>query len=297
MHVAAVTGSDAGSATGVVGHEGVHRLLPLARVHAEPFGAVAEVLDGLLLLQLALASCLLRFGVAPLGGCKYPGVTRILTGVNSTARSADVFGLSPAQTYSFAVQTLVAGGLLSAPAVATQTVTTLPAPAAQFAANVPQLYAQGRLVDALTATPYTKRTYQISVWANSLAQFGPSPPGSHATQLPTDHHELQGMVAPRGLLVIENTGMVWLGNVSVWANSNAGHKVFEALQVPDHMGFSQVGNHNHCQFPASQEPTVEAFVRKFLLDDASANTTIMYTDAGFVYDNAKWSPWTVPVLS
>jgi hypothetical protein len=137
-----------------------------------------------------------------------------------------------------------------------------------------------------------------NVWfAESLAQFGPSPPGSHATQLPTDHHELQGMVAPRGLLVIENTGMVWLGNVSVWANSNAGHKVFEALQVPDHMGFSQVGNHNHCQFPASQEPTVEAFVRKFLLDDASANTTIMYTDAGFVYDNAKWSPWTVPVLS
>ena len=59
--------------------------------------------------------------------------------------------------------------------------------------------------------------------------------------------------------------MVWLGNVSVYANSLAGHKVFEALQVPDHMGFSQVGNHNHCAFPESQEPTVEAFVRKFLL--------------------------------
>jgi len=136
------------------------------------------------------------------------------------------------------------------------------------------------------------------VWfAESLAQFGPSPPGSHVPQLPVDHHELQGMVAPRGLLVIENTGMVWLGNQSTFGCSVAGHKVFEALGVPDHMGFSQVGNHNHCQFPASQQPTVDAFVKKFLLGDDTANTTVMYTDGGFTFDAAKWAPWPVPDLS
>lgn len=54
-------------------------------------------------------------------------------------------------------------------------------------------------------------------------------------------HADAGMVAPRGLLVIENTGMVWLGNQSCWGNSVAGHTVFQALQVDDHMGVSQVG--------------------------------------------------------
>jgi hypothetical protein len=138
---------------------------------------------------------------------------------------------------------------------------------------------------------------QENVWfAESLADFGPSPPGSHANQLPFDHHTLQGAVAPRGLLVIENTGMIWLGNLSVWDNSLTAHKIYEALGFPDHMGISQVGNHNHCEFPQSQESTVEAFVRKFLLGDTTQNTTILYTDGSFVYDEKRWAPWPVPNL-
>ena len=27
------------------------------------------------------------------------------------------------------------------------------------------------------------------------------------------------------------------------------------------------------------------------------NTTILYTDGGFVFDAAKWAPWVVPVLT
>lgn len=61
---------------------------------------------------------------------------------------------------------------------------------------------------------------------------------------------------------------------------------------------AQVGGHNHCQFPASQEPYVEAFVSKFLLGDDSANTVIMATDGGFAADcDEKWCPWPVPTLN
>lgn len=119
---------------------------------------------------------------------------------------------------------------------------------------------------------------------------------NQSARLPFDHHLLMGLVAPRGLLVIENTGMVWLGNESTYFDALVGHTVYEALQVPGAMGYSQVGNHSHCQFPASQEPTVAAFVRKFLLGDAAANTTIMYTDGGFQFNRSQWINWTVPVL-
>ena len=43
-----------------------------------------------------------------------------------------------------------------------------------------------------------------NVWfTDSLKQFNAA-----ATKLPFDHHMLHGMMAPRGLLIIENTGQV-----------------------------------------------------------------------------------------
>jgi len=124
----------------------------------------------------------------------------------------------------------------------------------------------------------------------SLSQFNRA-----ATKLPFDHHMLEGMVAPRGLLVIENTGMVWLGNQSCWGDSVAGRMVYQALGVTDSMGITQVGNHNHCQFPASQENDVEAFITKFMLGGTS-NTNIVKTDGGYTFDQKRWVDWTIPTL-
>jgi hypothetical protein len=117
-----------------------------------------------------------------------------------------------------------------------------------------------------------------------------------AILLPYDHHMLMGMVAPRGLLVIENTSMEWLGNVSTFTGGMVAHRVYEALGVPDNEGYSQVGNHDHCDFPASQQPEVTAYVQKFLLDDASANTAVLETDGGFTVDDATWVDWATPTL-
>jgi hypothetical protein len=68
------------------------------------------------------------------------------------------------------------------------------------------------------------------------------------------------------------------------------------LGVPDHMGISQVGGHNHCAFPDAQLPDLTAYVEKFLIGTGTANTSIMKTDGGFVFDEATWVDWTVPVL-
>ncbi|GLB41175.1 putative carbohydrate esterase family 15 [Lyophyllum shimeji] len=116
--------------------------------------------------------------------------------------------------------------------------------------------------------------------------------------LPFDHHMLSALVAPRALLIIDNTGIDWLGPESVWGCQKTANKIWQALGVPDSMGVSQVGNHNHCAFPSSEQGDLDAFVNKFLKGQ-STNTNIIKTDGannlGFV--DSTWIDWTVPTLS
>ena len=116
--------------------------------------------------------------------------------------------------------------------------------------------------------------------------------------LPLDHHSLAALVAPRGLLVIENTDYEWLGPWSCYGCMKTATKVWEALGVPDNMGFSQIGGHLHCAFPSSQQPDLDAYVNKFLFDQPT-NTTIFRSDlpSNETFDETMWAPWSVPMLS
>ena len=116
--------------------------------------------------------------------------------------------------------------------------------------------------------------------------------------LPVDHHLLSALVAPRGLLVIDHTGIDWLGPRSVWGAQTTANKVWQALGVKDAMGVSQAGNHNHCQFPSSQNVDLDAFVNKFLKGQ-STNTNILKNDGSnnLGYVEADWVDWSVPSLT
>lgn len=116
-------------------------------------------------------------------------------------------------------------------------------------------------------------------------------------KLPFDQHEVMGLIAPRGLLVVENTSMEWLGNQSAWYDALAAREIWRALGNPSAMGVSQVGGHDHCRLPASQYGVVNAFARRFLLGDAAAPTTdVMDTDGGFAPTAASWIDWPTPAL-
>lgn len=117
-----------------------------------------------------------------------------------------------------------------------------------------------------------------------------------ANKLPFDHHSVMGLIAPRGLLVVENTSMEWLGNQSTYTTSVIAHEIWKALGATDNMGVSQVGGHNHCQLPASQQPEVNAFVQKFLLNDATVNTQVQKTDGTFPVEISRWANWATPTL-
>ena len=128
-------------------------------------------------------------------------------------------------------------------------------------------------------------------FTDSFTQFNTT-----ATKLPFDHHMIEAMVAPRALLVIENTSQVWLGNVSTFDDSMAAHLVWEALGIPDKMGVSQIGDHMHCQWNGSQQPEVTAYVQKFLIGGGTADTNVLKTDGNFTFDRAAWVDWDVPAL-
>jgi hypothetical protein len=173
---------------------------------------------------------------------------------------------------------------------------------ARIALTIPQESGSGgsaswRVSDWMLATGTTVQTLSEitgeNVWfRSSFSQFNHS-----ATKLPFDHHMIEGMIAPRALLIIENTSQVWLGDVSTYTDSMAAHEIWQALGIPDHMGVSQNGDHDHCVWNGSQQPEVTAYVQKFLIGGGTADTNVLETDGGYTFDQATWAPWSIPTLS
>ena len=84
--------------------------------------------------------------------------------------------------------------------------------------------------------------------------------------LPHDHHELCAMICPRAFLMLGNPDYKWLADESAYVSVNAAKRVWEKFGLADHMGYSIVAGHGHCQLPKEQYPEVEAFIDRFLLE-------------------------------
>jgi hypothetical protein len=130
-----------------------------------------------------------------------------------------------------------------------------------------------------------------NVWFRAnFSQFG-----NAVNKLPFDHHAIEGLVAPRALLVIENN-ILWLGPQSSWTGANAARSIWTALGTQDRMGYSLTTEHTHCSFPASQQAEVTAYVQKFLVGGGTGNTSIMRNDPGVPNNQSQWVNWTTPTL-
>ncbi|OHW94020.1 hypothetical protein CSPAE12_07372 [Colletotrichum incanum] len=117
---------------------------------------------------------------------------------------------------------------------------------------------------------------------------------TRSSQIPEDHHLLAGLVAPRGLYVAEND-IDWLGPVSTTGCMKAGRLIYQALGVPENMGFSLVGGHNHCQFPSGQNTELTQYINYFLLNSATKPSPL---ERSTVNVNVRdYASWTAPTLS
>jgi hypothetical protein len=114
--------------------------------------------------------------------------------------------------------------------------------------------------------------------------------GNNVPKLPIDHHELMAMVAPRALLVTGNPDYEWLADPSGYIASRAAQKIYKTLGIEDRFGFSIVAGHSHCAVPAIQVPEIEAFVDKFLLGVATAQTAVETHPYDYL-DYNRWFAW------
>ena len=103
------------------------------------------------------------------------------------------------------------------------------------------------------------------------------------------------LIAPRALLVLGNPDFEWLAEESTHVGCEAAKTVWQAMGVPDRIGYSIVDGHQHCQLPESQYPEVIAFIERYLMGESSIETEIAISP--YSPDLTKWITWSTPVLS
>ncbi|KXX74627.1 4-O-methyl-glucuronoyl methylesterase [Madurella mycetomatis] len=108
------------------------------------------------------------------------------------------------------------------------------------------------------------------------------------TTIPQDHHFLAAMIVPRGLAVFENN-IDWLGPVSTTGCMKAGRAIYKTYGVPNNMGFSLIGGHNHCMFPGGQNSELNQYINYFLLNGGSEPGAVERSVSNVALDT--WAPW------
>lgn len=129
------------------------------------------------------------------------------------------------------------------------------------------------------------------------------PPGSLVGdygRLPVDTHEVIGLIAPRGLLILGNTGGQgqYYKNLDFrteYATAVAGKEIFAALGYADNVTYDS-RNVMHCQYDAGSDPALQANVDKFLAGGSSATGTFTTDWEGVRTEPDEWIDWTTPSL-
>jgi hypothetical protein len=142
-----------------------------------------------------------------------------------------------------------------------------------------------REIEAYGASEDIQRT-NYDWFAGQMRQFA----ADDGYKLPTDHHELMGMVAPRALLVTGNTDFYWLSNRSNYITSRATERIYDTFGIGDRFGFYIDGGHNHCAVPAAQAPTIAAYIDRFLLGDETVVTNARVNPYPGL-DYQRWTAW------
>lgn len=120
--------------------------------------------------------------------------------------------------------------------------------------------------------------------------------GNPAT-LPVDTHEIVGMVAPRGLFLMENPHVDWLSARSGSVAALGGAEVYKALGAGSNISYwSDVQDGTHCAARSEWKEPLQQSIRKFLLNTGTA-PGVFRVSPRKSGDLAAWKNWQTPVLT
>ncbi|MET9443038.1 cellulose binding domain-containing protein [Streptomyces sp. NPDC006610] len=115
--------------------------------------------------------------------------------------------------------------------------------------------------------------------------------------LPVDTHQIVAMVAPRGLLVMENPHIEWLGARSGSVAALGGAEVYKALGAGSNISYwSDVQDGTHCAVRPEWRTPLQQSIGKFLRQTGSAPGVfrVAPSKSGSL---SQWRDWTTPTLT
>ncbi|MHA4816769.1 glucuronyl esterase domain-containing protein [Streptomyces aculeolatus] len=116
-------------------------------------------------------------------------------------------------------------------------------------------------------------------------------------QLPVDTHEMVGMIAPRGLFLMENPHVDWLGARSGAVAALGGAEVYKALGAGQNISYwSDVQDGTHCASRSEWRAPLQQSIATFLRGTGSAPGAFRISPRKPA-DLAEWRTWQTPVLT
>uniref|UniRef100_UPI0015F11849 glucuronyl esterase domain-containing protein n=1 Tax=Streptomyces phytophilus TaxID=722715 RepID=UPI0015F11849 len=116
-------------------------------------------------------------------------------------------------------------------------------------------------------------------------------------QLPVDTHEMVGMIAPRGLFLMENPHVDWLGARSGSVAALGGAEVYKALGAGQNISYwSDVQDGTHCASRSEWRGPLQQSIATFLRGTGSAPGVFRISPKK-PGNLAEWRTWQTPVLT
>ena len=120
---------------------------------------------------------------------------------------------------------------------------------------------------------------------------------SDVKRLPVDTHEIIGLVAPRGLYIMDNPHIANLGPKSAHAAALAGAEIYKALGATSSITYySNVSDGTHCAVRPEFKAPMQANIRRFLKNE-SATTGGINASSKATSRLSDWVDWTTPTLN
>ncbi|WP_203908111.1 glucuronyl esterase domain-containing protein [Rhizocola hellebori] len=115
--------------------------------------------------------------------------------------------------------------------------------------------------------------------------------------LPVDTHEMVGMIAPRGLFIMENPHIDWLSARSGSVAALGGAEIYKALGAGANITYwSDIADGTHCAARPEWRTPLTQHIQKFLLK--TGNTAGVFRISSRKPGNlAEWRDWTTPTLT